>query len=895
MEGSPLYNSQFLGQGFHWWIGQIPDDSVWRDNILPGKFKDKETIKGWGYRYKVRIMGLHDDDEESLSSEDLPWAIVMYPITAGGGQGGSYQTPNIRQGNFVFGFFLDGSDQQQPCIMGVLGNNDQTLLQTKTSLTGFSPNGINFGPLSGFAEQLIPKKIEDKVAKTGLVTVKPKDPTQAEESAAAPPGVSLDKFGIRSDIPLNPQQLADKASALATAQSSGLTDAAGKLTAAGDAFVGQSMLSGMVNRALKSNSPGSPAMPGATIEAMGNHQESAAAIQLDDKYLEKSVLLKPQEDVKSAIKAIQTTIDNSSVKMDKYLNSLQSYADAVSSDIDPEKVMKEASKEIAKYTKIIYNKQHEYQQKVLNRDLRKAVAELPSSKRSQFADVKELNAQSTHKLFSEMSDGLEGMMGGLLKKSFNIDALTKQAKEKASNLLPDNLSPAITGLQNFYAVSETGGEITADTPFVAAKNVEEALVKAKAQSRLRHTDQSMITVVDGVSLKSTTRLSNQIVEKKTGPKVPMCYAEDLIAKSLSINKERIDQHNDAVVNNINRFLTDVKNEMISLDAEIKPKSIDASKQGAITQTTKYAWESDDYGGTSYVTATNVPTTVGAANSAFGAGKGTGCTVNITVGVGSVHTSNSHDSRNWIEILSGGAGYTANDGSGTGDSLANRATTGGSGSGLNVNYVCSGGAITGIAITAGNNAGSGYKDGDTFTINGGTVGNLCTVNIIRVKGPITALEVVNPGTGYVAGNEVRVNEQGSVGDGRFTVTATEDPVGAAAANKPPGQKFGDMLNLANGIGGGLTQSFNFKNMTSKIFDFELPPVPAVSDFYQLGKGGGALSDSMQPSFSAIDKAMDVVEDVREEAISFIQPTDSTPDLPLGKVVSAAQQLKDSASK
>ena len=82
--------------------------------------------------------------------------------------------------------------------------------------------------------------------------------------------------------------------------------------------------------------------------------------------------------------------------MDKYLNSLQSYSDAVSSDIEPEKVMKEASKERAKYTKIIYNKQHEYQQKVLNRDLRKAVAELPSSKRSQFADVKEVNAQSTH-------------------------------------------------------------------------------------------------------------------------------------------------------------------------------------------------------------------------------------------------------------------------------------------------------------------------------------------------------------------------------------------------------------------------------------------------------------------------------------------------------------------
>ena len=53
---------------------------------------------------------------------------VMYPITAGGGQGGSFQTPGIKQGCFVFGFFLDGSDEQVPIIMGVLGNNAKTII-----------------------------------------------------------------------------------------------------------------------------------------------------------------------------------------------------------------------------------------------------------------------------------------------------------------------------------------------------------------------------------------------------------------------------------------------------------------------------------------------------------------------------------------------------------------------------------------------------------------------------------------------------------------------------------------------------------------------------------------------------------------------------------------------
>ena len=32
-----------------------------------------------------------------IPSDQLPWAQVMYPITAGGGQGGSFQTPGIKQ------------------------------------------------------------------------------------------------------------------------------------------------------------------------------------------------------------------------------------------------------------------------------------------------------------------------------------------------------------------------------------------------------------------------------------------------------------------------------------------------------------------------------------------------------------------------------------------------------------------------------------------------------------------------------------------------------------------------------------------------------------------------------------------------------------------------------
>ena len=106
MEGGSLFNPGFSGGSFLWWIGQIADDSTWRDNQLPGKHEDANSIPGWGRRYKVRIMGLHDQGESEISSDQLPWANIMYPITAGGGQTNSGQTSNLRQGMMVFGFSL---------------------------------------------------------------------------------------------------------------------------------------------------------------------------------------------------------------------------------------------------------------------------------------------------------------------------------------------------------------------------------------------------------------------------------------------------------------------------------------------------------------------------------------------------------------------------------------------------------------------------------------------------------------------------------------------------------------------------------------------------------------------------------------------------------------------
>ena len=120
-----LFKRHFVGRdGFIWWIGQIANDS-WTQN-LTGSTSSDTTVSdspGFGYRYQVRIMGYHTADDNQLKDEDLPWAAVMYPVTSGGGGDTTFETPALKRGNFVYGFFLDGEDAQQPVIMGILGYN----------------------------------------------------------------------------------------------------------------------------------------------------------------------------------------------------------------------------------------------------------------------------------------------------------------------------------------------------------------------------------------------------------------------------------------------------------------------------------------------------------------------------------------------------------------------------------------------------------------------------------------------------------------------------------------------------------------------------------------------------------------------------------------------------
>jgi hypothetical protein len=132
-----ILKSNFLGRdGFRWWIGQIPPTSAQ---------PDQANGSGWGNRSKVRILGYHPYSEVELPNEDLPWAQVMVPTTAGTGAANYATNTKLQQGDVVFGFFLDGDNAQLPVIIGCFGRTD------KVSTEQFA---IPFAPFTGYTDNI---------------------------------------------------------------------------------------------------------------------------------------------------------------------------------------------------------------------------------------------------------------------------------------------------------------------------------------------------------------------------------------------------------------------------------------------------------------------------------------------------------------------------------------------------------------------------------------------------------------------------------------------------------------------------------------------------------------------------------------------------------------------
>ena len=249
----------------------------------------------------------------------------------------------------------------------------------------------------------------------------------------------LDKFGLPTNLPGTPGELKDIQNALADVESyksqwkaDGFNP--GEIEDFANSFVKNKVVDGLKSRVADSQSPTSPAKPGATLESEAIHLVSVGDVRREEKYQEKIPVTKVQDPVASATKGMQINIENVSNKINKVLESYGNYADMASRpEMDIEKLVEDAAAVNAKYMKTVMNKMMEFTNKKVNAELSAAISSMPASKRAMFADMKNLMNQNSLQSFGDISNGMQGMLGGILKQSFNVDSLIQQAKEKALN------------------------------------------------------------------------------------------------------------------------------------------------------------------------------------------------------------------------------------------------------------------------------------------------------------------------------------------------------------------------------------------------------------------------------------------------------------------------------
>ena len=843
--GGSLFNSGFLGADFFWWVGQIADDSTWRDNISPGKQTNPEAVPGWGRRYKVRIIGLHD--KTVPVDEELPWAQIMYPVTAGGGQTSAFQTAMLRQGNFVFGFFLDGKDQNVPIIMGVLGNNAQTILSQEQANTD-----TNLGPRSGYGEGAVIKKgaSKERVPETDLVIEKPKTKEDAQEAANV--NLETNDVGIPKNKPASARQQKDIENAREIGERA-ISD--GGLGLEGDdliEYIQKEVKKGIDNRVKNANSTQSPSEPGATKENIDAiHMSSAADVIREDLYQKPVPIMKPDDIVGSALKSMQVVVDNLSIDVDKHLKSLQDggYVDAVSMNMDLRNLrsaQSNAACEISKYMKIIMDKMMEYVSKSLNKELSEKVAKMPSSQRWMMADMKEITAKQILQSYNQITDNMCGTVEQSLENTMQTGAIMDQIQGISNNLINESITN-VTGLSLSEKISKE------EEVYTEAQQLFDNITNANVE-----TEETVDTIYE--SLKGE-------LDRPTIPKVPVCYAEDLAAKIISTNRNLIDSANDKIVKSINYFMDDMQKMLLKTGAT---ESSGEAVSGQIISFTDEEVLDQVRGGSAYITATSVPTGIfGNISPGITTSKGKGCIVNITVSSGGLCGFGAADGAKNFEFISRGTNYVNGNQSGT------ICDTNGDGTGMVINMTVTNGEIQTVRV---HTIGTGYKIGDEIYPHmqggAGSIAGNGAFRLTGVAGSVDAggIEIIDRGVDYANGDVLFVN-QNNFGvfstDATFTTTATKSE--PKKQLRGTGQKLDDILGTISSIGGNLTQALQFENVTANVFPFELPPNQALSDLYKLGTGGASQSEKQLPDIGNIagkikEQAIDALPNV-----PFIEPT------------------------
>lgn len=132
--------------GFVWFTGVVEDR---QDPLKLG-------------RVRVRIIGWHDFDENMIPTDSLPWAQILHTAV------GPRTFTSIKEGEWVTGYFLDGTNAQEPVIMGVYPGiiSEQTKkIIAKNAQAPKLPDGLKADVIG---EPSLPPMAREKIVDTGI-------------------------------------------------------------------------------------------------------------------------------------------------------------------------------------------------------------------------------------------------------------------------------------------------------------------------------------------------------------------------------------------------------------------------------------------------------------------------------------------------------------------------------------------------------------------------------------------------------------------------------------------------------------------------------------------------------------------------------------------------------
>ena len=172
----PSKKTLYGKHGVEFWIGKIV-----------GYADQKEQIeKGFGWRYKVRILG-DNSDTDQVEDQYLSYATVLLPTTAGTGAAYKLRSVRLSQGDMVFG--VRGGGTAAPKF--IIGSFPRT--------RGTENSSGKFGTLSGFYGSLKKNKTLDGEhnEQIGPATpgVTPLDPKIYNKSNRDDPSGNLEQLG----------------------------------------------------------------------------------------------------------------------------------------------------------------------------------------------------------------------------------------------------------------------------------------------------------------------------------------------------------------------------------------------------------------------------------------------------------------------------------------------------------------------------------------------------------------------------------------------------------------------------------------------------------------------------------------------------------------------------